>query len=385
MKSITAEAVLDLQVICGTRKRVSIRRRLVFYDPGTGRFTTADAFLGDIGSPSSLHRYVYAYDNPTTYVDEDGRSATAVGAAVGLAWGVGQSIGRFIDDTIDGRQRAPADYLWTVVQNTAGGALIGASIDAAVLTGGTGIAVAGALGGAGSALITGAGEARGLSEVTDRVTSGAVAGAVGGVALAKVSPWLGVAARKATTWLTANVPGGAAAAELVTEAGRRVMNVAGRATTAVAARYEGGALGQKLAGTANPFMRGQLEFDFMRSQSFGHPLAVPSREVLRKPSVSTPGALKNIVDNQYKGVANPLRTGTGTTADAIRYRLDTGRNVRSTDHLKKGLVDDARGLIKWLDSNPAAPYQDRLVAMRLLQDLRDAAAPFKVIKLPTER
>ncbi|MDD2893358.1 MAG: hypothetical protein PHF20_05455, partial [Halothiobacillaceae bacterium] len=43
-----------------------------FYDPDTGRFLNQDAYLGDINTPPSLHRYLYAYANPTVYIDLDG-------------------------------------------------------------------------------------------------------------------------------------------------------------------------------------------------------------------------------------------------------------------------------------------------------------------------
>jgi RHS repeat-associated protein len=40
-----------------------------YYDPDTARFTTQDSYLGEVGTPPSLHRYLYAYANPTVYVD----------------------------------------------------------------------------------------------------------------------------------------------------------------------------------------------------------------------------------------------------------------------------------------------------------------------------
>lgn len=49
-----------------------------FYDPDTGRFLSQDAYLGDVNTPPSLHRYLYAYANPTVYVDLDGRAAIDV-------------------------------------------------------------------------------------------------------------------------------------------------------------------------------------------------------------------------------------------------------------------------------------------------------------------
>ncbi len=43
-----------------------------FYDPDTGRFINQDPYLGDIDTPPSLHRYLYAYSNPLVYIDLDG-------------------------------------------------------------------------------------------------------------------------------------------------------------------------------------------------------------------------------------------------------------------------------------------------------------------------
>jgi RHS repeat-associated protein len=44
-----------------------------YYDPDTGRFLSEDSAEGLADTPASLHRYLYANDNPTTYVDPDGR------------------------------------------------------------------------------------------------------------------------------------------------------------------------------------------------------------------------------------------------------------------------------------------------------------------------
>ncbi|VUD69435.1 hypothetical protein TDB9533_04804 [Thalassocella blandensis] len=46
-----------------------------FYDPDVGRFMNQDTYLGEHGTPPSLHRYLYAYSNPTVYVDPDGHKS----------------------------------------------------------------------------------------------------------------------------------------------------------------------------------------------------------------------------------------------------------------------------------------------------------------------
>jgi hypothetical protein len=92
--------------------------------------------------------------------------------------------------------------------------------------------------------------------------------------------------------------------------------------------------------------------------------------VLATPRVSSP-KLQNIINDLYKGTRNPGRVGTGTTADAVRHELATGQAVGRKFHSTKA-ADYARGLENWLRSNPNAPYQDRLVAQSVLDDLRSA-------------
>lgn len=44
-----------------------------YYDPETGRFLTPDPAIGNPTIPMTLHPYIYAMENPTVYVDPDGR------------------------------------------------------------------------------------------------------------------------------------------------------------------------------------------------------------------------------------------------------------------------------------------------------------------------
>lgn len=44
-----------------------------FYDPELGSFLTQDPLAGGIFEPQSLHPYLYAFGNPTVYLDPDGR------------------------------------------------------------------------------------------------------------------------------------------------------------------------------------------------------------------------------------------------------------------------------------------------------------------------
>jgi len=52
-----------------------------FYDPEVGRFISQDSYLGQVDDPPSLHRYFYANDNPTRYVDPTGHDNELVQAA----------------------------------------------------------------------------------------------------------------------------------------------------------------------------------------------------------------------------------------------------------------------------------------------------------------
>ncbi|HAK59543.1 MAG TPA: hypothetical protein DCO77_04060, partial [Nitrospiraceae bacterium] len=46
-----------------------------YYDPDTARFITQDSYLGESGTPPSLNRYLYAYGNPTVFIDLYGYSS----------------------------------------------------------------------------------------------------------------------------------------------------------------------------------------------------------------------------------------------------------------------------------------------------------------------
>jgi RHS repeat-associated protein len=53
-----------------------------YLDPEVGRFTTADSFLGNIDDPPSLHRFVYAANRPTYFVDPTGHAPEEAGKKV---------------------------------------------------------------------------------------------------------------------------------------------------------------------------------------------------------------------------------------------------------------------------------------------------------------
>jgi hypothetical protein len=101
----------------------------------------------------------------------------------------------------------------------------------------------------------------------------------------------------------------------------------------------------------------------------------PKGEDSKPPGVPTPTVkdpkLRNFVNDFFKGTKNPKRTGTGTTADAVRNELRTGQPTNGRWHLTKAR-ESARGLQNWLKRNPNADPHDRSVAQSLLDDLRAA-------------
>ncbi len=56
-----------------------------YYDPTLGQFLTQDAFEGMVDTPPSLHKYLYAYGNPTVWIDPDGNVAWLAAARDKLA------------------------------------------------------------------------------------------------------------------------------------------------------------------------------------------------------------------------------------------------------------------------------------------------------------
>ncbi|MFB1483896.1 RHS repeat-associated core domain-containing protein [Corallococcus sp. RDP092CA] len=217
--------------------------RARYYDSELGRFISRDSYEGQLSDAPSLHRYTYAYGNPFSYRDDDGHSATAVGTALGFAWGVGQAIGAGGNDLLWGQRRSFGDYASIVAQNTIGGAELGLSIDATVLSGGTGYLVGGALGNAGFDSLTFDGSAKKWQQHADDQVIEGTKGAVLGYGLGKALPVVGAGA----VWVTSKVPGGRAAIE-------RVVTLGGRALNAAASSLPKAELGM-LGSAANPFTR----------------------------------------------------------------------------------------------------------------------------------
>ena len=63
-----------------------------YYDPQLGLFLSRDPFEGYDNTPLSLHRYLYAYQNPMKYVDPDGREAILIGNPYAAPLAAGEQI-----------------------------------------------------------------------------------------------------------------------------------------------------------------------------------------------------------------------------------------------------------------------------------------------------
>jgi hypothetical protein len=90
----------------------------------------------------------------------------------------------------------------------------------------------------------------------------------------------------------------------------------------------------------------------------------------KRPDVSDP-KLGNIVDSLYRGTSSETRTGSGTTADAVRYERTSGNSVGHKLHTEKA-NNSVRALRSWLRRNPQASAADRQVAQQEYDDLLDA-------------
>jgi hypothetical protein len=97
---------------------------------------------------------------------------------------------------------------------------------------------------------------------------------------------------------------------------------------------------------------------------------IPQKPPASRPPVSDP-KLSNLVDNLYKGVHSHGRTGDGSTMDAIRNEIRTGRPTSGKFHVTKGR-ESLRGLQNWLRRNPGASDADRSAAENLIDQLHDA-------------
>jgi hypothetical protein len=98
---------------------------------------------------------------------------------------------------------------------------------------------------------------------------------------------------------------------------------------------------------------------------------MPQKPPAIRPDLSSEDPrINNLLDNIYKGTNGPNRIGDGTTMDAVRNEIATGRPTGGTFHSTKAR-ETINGLMKWLDRNPTAAG-DRSAVQDLIQQLRNA-------------
>jgi len=78
--------------------------------------------------------------------------------------------------------------------------------------------------------------------------------------------------------------------------------------------------------------------------------------------------LKEFIEEIYRPNA---QIGSGSTAAAIRYELETGGKVVGKFHSKKG-KQTITALERWLKNNPDATHGDRAAAENIIKDIRNA-------------
>ena len=80
--------------------------------------------------------------------------------------------------------------------------------------------------------------------------------------------------------------------------------------------------------------------------------------------------LQAIIDQLWSSSPNPI--GDGSTADAVRHEIETGKPVKSRYHSQKAR-DYAKTLENWLRSKTSPkPEKDKKIAREIIKDLKDA-------------
>ncbi len=99
---------------------------------------------------------------------------------------------------------------------------------------------------------------------------------------------------------------------------------------------------------------------------------IPKRKPPVKPKVSN-SKLQRHIDNLWKHAGKKGTAGDGTTFDAIRNELLTGRPSNGIFHLQKGveIMNGLRALLRKTGRDALSPA-DRRIAQDLFNELRDA-------------
>ena len=107
------------------------------YRPYAGRFTSEDIIRGTIVYPDSLNQYVYCWNNPEKYIDNDGEFPTiAIGALIGGAIG---GAGSIVSDVVRGEKIDWKRAAKNTLKGAATGALVGTGVGAGTVLASGGI------------------------------------------------------------------------------------------------------------------------------------------------------------------------------------------------------------------------------------------------------
>ena len=160
----------------------SLYLRARYYNVTTGAFFTEDSYLGNIGEPLTLNRYVYCVGNPVNYVDPSGHLVPAllggiIGGIGGFIVGTVTEAGRLIDQG--------GDYDWQAGALNIGNSAMAGFVGGGVLVGTGNPALAGMAGGASYGLLDGVTHTDPQGSFTDNslmvLQSTAIGGITGGV------------------------------------------------------------------------------------------------------------------------------------------------------------------------------------------------------------
>ena len=94
---------------------------------------------------------------------------------------------------------------------------------------------------------------------------------------------------------------------------------------------------------------------------------VDLRQNMQRPTVKDQ-QLQRFIDKLYRPDA---KVGSGSTADAVRYEMETGQPVGGSWHTQKA-QDALPKLQRWLQQNPTASAGDRAAIENIIYDLHDA-------------
>lgn len=75
--------------------------RARYYDSTTGRFSTADSYLGDVTNPLTLNRYIYTLNNPVMYNDPSGHIPKWLKKVVNSVKETAEEITEWAEETAD--------------------------------------------------------------------------------------------------------------------------------------------------------------------------------------------------------------------------------------------------------------------------------------------